>query len=64
LFFWSGTSNLSKNIYLIYQKCAIPILGDIMKYINRTLEKTLSNYIGKYPVIMITGQDKLVKLPY
>ena len=26
-----------------------------MKYINRTLEKTLSNYIGKYPVIIPNG---------
>ena len=32
-----------------------------MKYINRTLEKTLSNYIGKYPVIMITGPRQVGK---
>ena len=32
-----------------------------MKYINRTLEKTLLNYIGKYPVIMITGPRQVGK---
>lgn len=32
-----------------------------MKYINRTLEKTIINYVGKYPVIMITGPRQVGK---
>ena len=30
-------------------------------YINRTMEKTLNEYIGKYPVIMITGPRQVGK---
>ena len=30
-------------------------------YINRTMEKTLAEYIGKYPVIMITGPRQVGK---
>lgn len=30
-------------------------------YINRTMEKTLKEYIGKYPVIMITGPRQVGK---
>ncbi len=32
-----------------------------MEYVNRTIEKTLNNYIGKYPVIMITGPRQVGK---
>ncbi len=32
-----------------------------MKYVNRTMEKTLNDYIGKYPVIMITGPRQVGK---
>lgn len=32
-----------------------------MKYINRTMEKTINEYIGKYPVIMITGPRQVGK---
>lgn len=32
-----------------------------MKYKNRALEKTLKKYIGKYPVIMITGPRQVGK---
>lgn len=32
-----------------------------MEYINRTMEKTLEDYIGKYPVIMITGPRQVGK---
>lgn len=32
-----------------------------MKYINRTLEKIIKNFIGKYPIIMITGPRQVGK---
>lgn len=32
-----------------------------MEYINRTMEKTLEEYIGKYPVIMVTGPRQVGK---
>lgn len=32
-----------------------------VKYINRTLEKTVNKFIGKYPVIMITGPRQVGK---
>ena len=32
-----------------------------MEYINRTMEKTLDKYIGKYPIIMITGPRQVGK---
>ena len=32
-----------------------------MQYINRTIEKTIENFIGKYPVIMITGPRQVGK---
>ena len=32
-----------------------------MEYINRTMEKTLDEYIGKYPIIMITGPRQVGK---
>lgn len=32
-----------------------------MKYVNRTMEKTINEYIGKYPVIMITGPRQVGK---
>lgn len=32
-----------------------------MEYINRTMEKTLEEYIGKYPIIMITGPRQVGK---
>lgn len=32
-----------------------------MEYVNRTMEKTLNEYIGKYPVIMITGPRQVGK---
>ncbi len=32
-----------------------------MKYLNRTMEKTLQEYIGKYPVIMVTGPRQVGK---
>ena len=32
-----------------------------MEYVNRTIEKTLNDYIGKYPVIMITGPRQVGK---
>ena len=32
-----------------------------MKYINRTIEKTIEDFIGKYPVIMITGPRQVGK---
>lgn len=32
-----------------------------MEYVNRTMEKTLHKYIGKYPVIMITGPRQVGK---
>lgn len=35
-----------------------------MKYINRTLENTINDYIGKYPVIMITGPRQVGKKTY
>lgn len=32
-----------------------------MEYVNRTMERTLKEYIGKYPVIMITGPRQVGK---
>ena len=32
-----------------------------MKYINRNLEKIIKNFIGKYPIIMITGPRQIGK---
>lgn len=32
-----------------------------MKYINRTMEKTVDKYVGKYPIIMITGPRQVGK---
>jgi len=32
-----------------------------MKYVNRTIEKTLEKFIGSYPVIMITGPRQVGK---
>ena len=32
-----------------------------MEYINRTIEKTIKEFIGKYPVIMITGPRQVGK---
>lgn len=32
-----------------------------MQYLSRTLEKTIKDYIGKYPVIMITGPRQVGK---
>ena len=32
-----------------------------MEYVNRTMEKTLNDYIGKYPIIMITGPRQVGK---
>lgn len=32
-----------------------------MEYINRTMQKTIDNYIGKYPIIMITGPRQVGK---
>lgn len=32
-----------------------------MNYVNRTMEKTINDYIGKYPIIMITGPRQVGK---
>lgn len=32
-----------------------------MPYIHRTLEKTINNYVGKYPIIMLTGPRQVGK---
>ena len=32
-----------------------------MEYIKRTIEETLNNYIGAFPVIMITGPRQVGK---
>ena len=32
-----------------------------MNYVNRTMEKTINEYIGKYPIIMITGPRQVGK---
>lgn len=32
-----------------------------MEYIHRTMEKTILNYVGKYPVIMVTGPRQVGK---
>lgn len=59
----SGTPNLHKKTVLNYNFCDITLANKVttMNYVSRTMEKTIEKFIGKYPVIMVTGPIQVGK---